>query len=133
LLKPRIAQAAGGFFDAFGGLAGARGSFSGCVDVVRVKRKRELSGEGAHEIEVGVRLCSAKTVVKMRYVEHEAQSRTRPPALLMKRSEECDGIGSSGDADDEAQARIEEGGVERKQGRNRHRMDDIAVCSQLLA
>jgi hypothetical protein len=64
-----------------------------------VEGQIELSGEGAYEIEVGVRFGSAEAVVKMRYVEHEAQSRTRPPALLMKRSEEGNGIGSPGDAD----------------------------------
>ena len=97
--EQRIAEAAGGFFDGFGGFAGARCGFSNGVNMVRVEWKVEPFGERADEIEVGVGLGSAKAVVKMRDVEDEAQF----PALLMECAEERYGVGSAGDADGEAQ------------------------------
>jgi len=67
LSKPRIAEAAGGFFDGFGWLVGGGmgGALSGGVDLMNVKREVELRGESGDEGQVGVGFRTAQAVVEV--------------------------------------------------------------------
>ena len=96
----------------------------GCgVDAGFVERDVEFRGEFAGKGKVGVGFCTAKTVMEMGGVKHQAQF----PATASESREECDGIGSAGKTDGKTHPGFQERGVERESGRRRaHEEDDSA-------
>ncbi len=118
-----VAQAAGGFFDRFGGFSGSGigGSEGGSVDFIGVKGDLELGCEGRDERPVGIGLLTAKAVMKVGNTEDQAKF----PALRCEGAEESDGVRAAGDTDCQAQAGTEQVCVEgefRLRGRGHVKM-----------
>jgi len=80
ITEPGVAQAAGGFFDGFGGGFGC----SGDVDAGFVEGDSEIGGQGADEGEIGVGFLAAEAMMEMGYVQDEAEF----GAALVKGAEE---------------------------------------------
>lgn len=118
-----IAEAAGGFFDGLG--VGFR--FGGGVDAGVVEGNVEFGGKGLAEGEVGVGFRSAKAVVEVRGVKHEAEFPALFPIPLGECTQEGDGVGSAGERDGEAQAGAEERRVDGERGAH-ERMIIVRAC-----
>lgn len=110
--QPGVTQTACGFFDGFRGLAGARGGFGRGVKAGGVEGEAKLGSQIADESKVGVGFRAAQAVVQVRDVQREAQF----PALVVKSSQQGNGICAAGDGHAEAQTGAEMGGVKRKRG-----------------
>jgi hypothetical protein len=104
LPKPRIAQAAGGFFDRLG----VSLRFEGGVDARFMKGQVEFCGERTREFEIAVGLIAAQAVMEMRGMKHEAKLGT----AICERADERDGICSAGEANGEAESGLEQRSVE---------------------
>ena len=100
--EPAIAKAAGCLLNGLGGFAG--GSIGACFDcgfdAVLVKGQAELRGKLAAKREIVVGFGSAKTVVEMRDVEHEAEF----PAPFFQCAQQSYGVGTTGKTDGEAES-----------------------------
>jgi hypothetical protein len=115
LAKPAVAESPGGFFYGFSGFAGFSipAGFGGGIDPMSVEREVEGACEigGKLLVQVGFRLAQA--VMEMGCVEYKAQLR----ASRGKGTGQGDGIRSAGQADGQAQARLQKRYVECRKRR----------------
>ena len=108
--KPLVADAAGGFFNGFGGLAGCGICFGfGCdIDAGLVERQAEAGGEVAREFQIGVGFFAAQAVMEMGGVEHQAEF----GAAFGQRAQQGYGVCAAGEAYGQTQAGLEQRGVD---------------------
>ena len=108
LSKPRVAEAAGGFFNGFAVGLG----FGFCVHAGFVEGEFELRGQGAGKGEVGVGFFPAQAVMEMGGMQHQSEL----AAAAGEGAQQGYGIGSAGEADSDAEAGAEERGVNGELG-----------------